>query len=125
MQRPWIVGVLVATALLLVGSSLYSWLAGKPPGPDAGYDVTYICLETKEVIEGPVQPVPALNPKTGRRTLVRAVYSNQTQEWIPMPADDVLRRNRQALARDDGKSPLSFEPPEEEEAAAKKPAGEK
>ena len=33
-----------------------------------GNDVTYICLETREVIEGPVQAVPALNPSTGRRT---------------------------------------------------------
>jgi hypothetical protein len=115
MTRNTGVGALCATALVLVGWSAYSWLAARPPAPVTGNDVTYFCTETREVVEGPVQDVPAVNPKTGRRTLVRAVYSNKTKEWIPMPSDEVLRRNRQALAQDDGQSPLAFEPPEEPE----------
>ena len=59
--------------------------------------------------------MPALNPITGRRTLVLAVYSNRTKEWVPAPSEEVLRQNRQMLAQEDGKSPLAFAPPEEVE----------
>lgn len=113
MSRSISLSILFAAALITAGWSLYSWVAGRPPGPVTGNDVTYICLETREVIEGPVQPVPALNPSTGRRTLVRAIYSNTTKEWVPAPSEEVLRRNVQALAQDDGTTPLAFEPPEE------------
>ena len=107
--------VLFAVAILLGGWSVYSWKASQPPAPVTGNDVTYICLETKEVIEGPVQPLPAINPSTGRRTLVRAIYSNVTKEWVAAPSEDVLRKNRQALAQDDGTTALAFEPPEDPE----------
>lgn len=106
---------LFVAALILAGWSAYSWMASRPPAPVTGNDVTYICLETREVIEGPLEPVPALNPATGRRTLVLAVYSNKTKEWIPAPSEEVLRMNRQMLAQDDGNSPLAFAPPEEPE----------
>ncbi len=108
-------GALFVVALGTIGWSAYSWVSGRPPASVTGNDVTYICLETREVIEGPVQAVPALNPSTGRRTLVRAVYSNSTKEWVPAPSEEVLRRNRHALAQDDGKSPLAFAPPEDAE----------
>jgi hypothetical protein len=111
MARPIGLSVLFAAALITAGWSLYSWVAGRPPAPVTGNDVTYICLETREVIDGPVQPVPALNPTTGRRTLIRAIYSNSTKEWVPAPSEELLRMNRRALAQDDGSSPLAFEPP--------------
>jgi hypothetical protein len=109
--------ILFVAALITAGWTVYSWVATRPPSPVTGNDVTYICLETHEVIDGPVQPVPALNPNTGRRTLVRAIYSNSTKEWVPAPSEEVLRRNRQALAQDDGNSPLAFEAPEEPDDA--------
>lgn len=117
MARSTSVRAVFTAALLLASWSAYSWLAARPPAPVTGNDVTYICLETREVIEGPVQDVPALNPSTGRRTLVRAIYSNATNEWVPAPSEEVLRKNRQMLAQDDGKSPLAFEPPEDAEAS--------
>jgi hypothetical protein len=106
---------LFGVALITVAWSAYSWLGGRPPASITGNDVTYICLETREVIDGPVQAVPALNPSTGRRTLVRAVYSNSTKEWVPAPSEEMLRRNRRALAQEDGTSPLAFAPPEDAE----------
>lgn len=109
--------VVFAAAVLFGGWSVYSWMASRPPAPVTGNDVTYICLETREVMEGPVQELPAINPGTGRRTLVRAIYSNLTKEWVPAPSEDVLRRNRQALAQDDGSSAMAFEPFEEAEDA--------
>ncbi len=107
--------VLFGTALVMVGWGVYSWMASRPPAPVTGNDVTYICLETREVIEGPVQSVPALNPSTGRMTLVRAVYSNRTKAWVPAPSEEMLRKNRRSLSQEDGTSPLAFAPPEDPE----------
>jgi len=115
MARSIGLSLLFGTAVIVGGWNLYSWMAGRPPAPVTGNDVTYICLETKEVIEGPLEPVPAVNPATGRRTLVLAMYSNTSKEWVPAPSEEVLRKNRQMLAQDDGKAPLSFAPPEEPE----------
>jgi hypothetical protein len=115
MARSFGLPLLFGTALLMAGWGVYSWNAARPPAPVTGNDVTYICLETKEVIEGPLEPVPAVNPATGRRTLVLAVYSNTSKEWVPAPSEEVLRKNRQMLAQDDGTAPLAFAPPEEPE----------
>jgi hypothetical protein len=113
MARLIVLRVVFAAAILVGGWSVYLWMASRPPAPVTGNDVTYICLETREVMEGPVQNLPAINPATGRRTLVRAIYSNITKEWVPAPSEDVLRRNRQALAQVDGSSAMAFEPAEE------------
>ena len=107
--------LLFGAALVMAGWGMWSWVAHWRPAPVTGHDVTYICLETREVIEGPVQAVPALNPSTGRRTLVPAVYSNRTKEWVPAPSEEVLRKNRQSLSQEDGNSPLAFAPPEDVE----------
>ena len=109
MQRSVLISVILVVALLCSGWAAYVWLADRPPPPVTGNDVTYICLETKVVIEGPVQPVPAVNPQTGRRTLVRAIYSNSTEEWVPAPSEEVMRRNRQSLLEKKADAPLAFE----------------
>jgi hypothetical protein len=115
MARSIGLSLLLGTALVIAGWNVCSWIAGRRPAPVIGNDVTYICLETKEIIEGPVQDLPALNPATGRKTLVPAVYSNLTKAWVPAPSEEVLRMNRQLLSQDDGKSPLAFAPPEDSE----------
>ena len=114
MTRRIAYGVVFAISALIVGKSVYSWMASRPPGPVVGNDVVYICLETQEVIEGPVEPTPAINPNTGRRTLVPAIYSNATKKWVPAPNEEMLRRNRKMLSQTDGKSPLAFDPPEDD-----------
>lgn len=116
MARTIGLSLLFGTAVVLSGWGAYSWLARSGPPPVTGNEVTYVCLETREVIDGPAQDVPAINPKTGRRTLVRAVFSTRTNEWVPIPSEDVLRNNRHLLSRTDGTSPLAFAPPEEQES---------
>jgi hypothetical protein len=107
--------LLFGTALVLTGWFGWRWAGLSRPAPVTGLEVTYVCLETREVFTGPVQDIPALNPETGRKTLVPALYSTRTKEWVPAPSEEVLRRNRQSLAGADGASPLAFAPPEDEE----------
>ncbi len=105
--------LLFGVALALTGWAGWRWLGGSRPAPVTGLEVTYICLESREVFTGPVQEVPAVNPETGRKTLVPAVYSTRTKEWVPAPPEEVLRKNRRSLAQADGASPLVFAPAED------------
>jgi hypothetical protein len=108
--------LLFGTAVVLAAWAAHSWLGRSGPRPVTGNEVTYVCLETRDVFDGPVQDIPAINPATGRRTLVRAVYSTRTNEWVPIASEEVLRQNRRLLSQTDGSSPLVFAPPEEQES---------
>ncbi len=105
--------LLFAIAVTLTGWAGWRWMGKSRPPPVTGLEVTYVCLETREVFTGPVQEVPAVNPETGRKTLVPAVYSTKTNEWVPAPSEEFLRKNRRSLAQADGASPLTFAPVEE------------
>ena len=57
---------------------------------DAGYDaketqITYICTETNEITKGPWQQTPAVNPVSGKRTLMVAFYCQECKAWLPGP----------------------------------------
>ena len=48
--------------------------------------VTYYCLETHKTVElEPQEEIPAVNPATGRRTLVPAYRDPKTKKWRPIP----------------------------------------
>ena len=55
--------------------------------------VTYICTETMKIVLGPPQTTPAVNPETGKKTLVRAVYCAECQSWRPSPPPDTVAGN--------------------------------
>ncbi|GAB4154840.1 MAG: hypothetical protein Tsb009_31550 [Planctomycetaceae bacterium] len=54
---------------------------------DGGETVTvvYLCKETKKVVRAPLQPSPAVNPETGRKTLYRALYCSKCKKWHAIP----------------------------------------
>lgn len=43
--------------------------------------IVYFCTETGETFRALPQGVPAVNPKTGRRTLFRGVYCAECKRW--------------------------------------------
>ena len=55
----------------------------------AAAHVVYLCRETREIITGPAQATPALNPRTGRATLVRGLYCEKCRKWHAVPPPDV------------------------------------
>ncbi|MGQ0636010.1 MAG: hypothetical protein ACT4QC_15475 [Planctomycetaceae bacterium] len=83
--------VLTAVAAVAVAGGLYfavARMAGGPTaaaGPPPAEEITYICRETKKLSRGPRQPTPAINPKTGRATLVQALYCPTCRKWYPAP----------------------------------------
>ena len=100
-MQKYIVGLLGIAAVALVARGV--WPRGAPRA-DLGMDavmrepaaeITYVCRETGELIRGPREETPALNPKTGRRTLVQALYCNRCRQWYKGPPRD--RVDRQPL----------------------------
>jgi hypothetical protein len=47
--------------------------------------LTYICVETGAVEEGPARAWPYQNPKTGRDTFMLHLYSEGVNRWFPVP----------------------------------------
>lgn len=100
--------VLAAAALFLLPP--FEW-GGPSAGGQADDHVTYICRETNAISTGPPQPTPAVNPQTGRPTLLRALYCERCRAWQPAPPSDAHQGNPLAmLCRKDG-SALSLKGP--------------
>ena len=82
--------------LVALGAGLL-WCAascGKVSGDESdAAHVVYLCRETQEIITAPPQPTPAMNPKTGRATLVRGLYCDKCRKWRPVPPPDVHAGN--------------------------------
>lgn len=57
-------------------------------------ETDYICRETKEVFRLPVAAGMVTNPKTGKATLMPAVYDAKKKSWKPGPPLDVRQRMR-------------------------------
>jgi hypothetical protein len=81
--------------LALGGYSGASWLlrpssvaAGSPQSPE----IMYLCRETKALSRGPRQQTPAVNPTTGRATLVQALYCPQCRKWRAAPPPAMRER---------------------------------
>jgi hypothetical protein len=109
-------GLLVAAT---AGCSHRSQASATTPVP-----VVYVCTETKEIITAPLQKVPAVNPKTGRSTLVRGVYCAECGRWYAAPPDTHRSGNPKPLRCPIHKSIMTFEgpPPTEDMKAAETPA---
>ncbi len=78
----------IASAALAAGLAAATALSigGRHTGSAAA--IVYVCTETGQVLSAPPQPVPAINPATGRRTLVRGVYCAGCNRWYAAPAPD-------------------------------------
>lgn len=75
-----------AAALLVAVLSIAGCGGGKPSSAAATEkQVVYLCSETKQIVRAPLQPTPAVNPATGRKTLVRALYCEKCRSWHPIP----------------------------------------
>jgi hypothetical protein len=55
-------------------------------------EITYVCRETKVLSRGPRVATPAINPKTGRATLVQALYCPECRKWGPAPPPELRER---------------------------------
>lgn len=77
-----------------VGAVVLLYVVVTAPGNDleqlATEEVAYLCRETGELVKAPRQPTPAVNPKTGRPTLDRALFCPECDKWQPIPSSDAF-----------------------------------
>jgi hypothetical protein len=72
----------------------------------------YFDSETKQAVAADMSPdIPALNPKTGRRTLMPALYCATCQQWHAAPPLAELQRNPKARMCPKCKGPLTADGP--------------
>jgi hypothetical protein len=74
------------------GVQWYSHSAEPAVGPAPATEITYVCRETKVLSRGPRVPTPAINPQTGRATLVQALYCPECRKWGPAPPPELRER---------------------------------
>ena len=55
------------------------------PADEPQKSVVYICRETRQFRRAPPQPSPIVNPKTGRKTMFRALYCSRCKRWHAIP----------------------------------------
>ena len=70
---------------------------GETPQPEEER-VVYVDRKTKEVfiLEDSFE-TPAVNPKTGKRTLLRGLYCPECEKWYAVPPLEVIRRNPKSV----------------------------
>lgn len=56
-------------------------------------EMHFICTETGVVSVGEPQSTPAVNPKTGRRTLLQALYCPKCRKWYRAPPPEMAERS--------------------------------
>jgi hypothetical protein len=78
---------------------------------DSEQRAVYFCRETKRPVVAAVQPTPAINPATGRRTLVRALYCPQCKAWRAVPPDAAANGNPLASKCPKHRCPLTADGP--------------
>lgn len=71
----------VAVGALAVGTAIFLWPDGHRGVSGPAVPIVYVCTETNETFSDQLQSVPAVNPKTGHRTLVRGVYCAECNRW--------------------------------------------
>ena len=74
-------------------------------------NVTYVCTESGKVVVAPAQPQPAVNPETGKKTLLRGVYCPQCSKWYATPSPDHARGNPRELQCRVHNIPMTYDGP--------------
>jgi hypothetical protein len=84
----------------------------EPPAPAPSGPAVYVDPKTLDAFQGPATlSLPAVNPKTGKETLVAALYCSACKKWHAVPPLEVLQRNPRARQCPKTGVPLSAEGP--------------
>lgn len=71
----------------------------------------YVCTETGDIVEGEWVPTPAINTKTGRKSLVQALFCEKCQLWYPAPPPEMAERSPRGPTCPIDKTPLVVDGP--------------
>lgn len=104
MLRGMLAGLL--TSLAVAGCS------GANGDAKDGATMVFVCTETGKVITAPPGETPALNPDTGRKTLMPGLYCAQCRKWYPSAPLEVAQRNPASRLCPKHRTPMETKGPE-------------
>lgn len=81
-------------------------------------EITFICTETGAISHGEWMPTPALNPATGKRTLMQALYCAKCKKWFRAPPPEVAEQSPGGPVCPVSGDRLTVEEPEETDPAS-------
>lgn len=73
--------------------------------------MVFYCTETREIVVADRQPMPAVHPNTGRKTLQQALYCKTCGQWQPAPPLEQLGGNPSNVICRKHKIPLQADGP--------------
>jgi len=100
---------LLCSAILCVAAG-----CGSQSSSNTGQRTKTVYIDTrsgKTVIAEPSEKLPAVNPNTGKRTLMPALYCPQCDTWYAAPPVEVQQRNPDSRRCPKHGTPLSTEGP--------------
>ena len=89
------VSLLFVGCLALAGWTIYHQTKATPVDATVGEEsdeITLLNTETGEISRSEWLPTPAVDPKTGKSTLVQGMYCNKCQKWYPAPPREAAER---------------------------------
>ncbi|NCY02859.1 MAG: hypothetical protein EBX36_08110 [Planctomycetia bacterium] len=89
--RVWTAAVACLIAAAVVGRFA---MPPRPPAvaAEAVAEIRYICRESGELFERPLDAASRIHPKTGKPTLVPAVYDAKRRQWKAGPPPEIMHR---------------------------------
>lgn len=111
------IGLLALIALATSGWTVYRQFQKPSVSVTVGEDpddITYICTESGDLTRGEWQPTPALSLKTGRKTLMQALYCAKCRSWYPAPPAEMAQQSPRGPACPKDGSSLTVEEPVED-----------
>ena len=86
--------------------------ASSDSNPDEPPTIVFVDVKTGETVSLPAtSEVPVVNPDTGKRTLMPAMYCETCAKWYPVPPAEQLNRARGAGTCPKHKTPLKAQGP--------------
>ncbi len=116
-MRNLLIALFALIALATGGWTVYRQVQAPPTSVTIGEEpeeITYVCTETGDVSRGEWQPTPALNSRTGRKTLMQGLYCSQCRKWYPAPPPEMVNQQPRGPACPKDGSALTVEEPVDE-----------
>lgn len=102
-----IIPLLLAAVPFAGGCGSQQTTDGESPAP-----IVYVDTRTKAVVLAErTADLPAVNPATGRRTLMPGLYCAKCRKWYPAPPLDVQQRNPASRKCPKHRTPLTADGP--------------
>ena len=90
------IGTLMACVCAFSGWTIFKQFQPEPVSITIGEEsdeIVFLNLETGATEKGEWQPTPAIDPRTGKRSLVQGLYCAKCSRWYPAPPPEMAEHS--------------------------------